>query len=266
MPEYTLLEGSNTDDALELYYKIDGEVIYILTANPNLIIEAPAARLIRSNRLSARAREWVAIAFIVIIILLLFVVVFIKYKDRIFDKIARVRCKNRMAKAEKEENARATEREAPKLPENTLTQTLADLTPLKCENELLTVNVERADSLISDSLAKSLLRREGETVYTAGNKRSVVNVDTLSERFEAGEVICVNDMKEKRIVSQDTLSVKVLARGRIDKPLSVKANAFSLSAVKMIALSGGEAIKVNTKYDKRWREKNKDAIEKESDV
>ena len=266
MPEYTLLEGSNTDDALELYYKIDGEVIYILTSNPNLVIEAPAARLIRSNRLSARAREWVAIAFIVIIILLLFVVVFIKYKDRIFDKIARVRCKNRMAKAEKEKNARATEREAPKLPENTLTQTLADLTPLKCENELLTVNVERADSLISDSLAKSLLRREGETVYTAGNKRSVVNVDTLSERFEAGEVICVNDMKEKRIVSQDTLSVKVLARGRIDKPLSVKANAFSLSAVKMIALSGGEAIKVNTKYDKRWREKNKDAIEKEGDV
>ncbi|MBR5242145.1 MAG: uL15 family ribosomal protein, partial [Clostridia bacterium] len=266
MPEYTMLDSSYTDETLDLYYKIDGESIYILTANPNFVIDAPAARLIRSSRLSARAREWVATSIIIIIILLLLAIVFIKHKDRIFDKIARARCKNRIARAEKEGRASAVESDAPRIPTKIQAEAPSDLTPLKCENELLTVNVERADSLISDSLAKSLLRREGETVYTSGNKRGVVNVDTLSESFNAGEVICVNDMKKKRIVSQDTLSVKVLARGRIDKPLLVKANAFSLSAVKMIALSGGEAIKVNTKYDKRWREKNKDAIEKDTGV
>ena len=38
----------------------------------------------------------------------------------------------------------------------------------------------------------------------------------------------------------------MLARGIIDKPLYVYANDFSLAAVKMIALTGGKAIKVNT--------------------
>ena len=171
-----------------------------------------------------------------------------------------------MAKAKKAEKEAPAEKDLPKLNKDTDAELFEDIAPLECERNFMTVNMERADSLISDSLAKSLLRCERETVYTTGYKRGVVNVDTLSETFEAGEVINVNDMKKKRIVSQDTLSVKVLARGRIDKPLSVKANAFSLSAVKMIALSGGEAIKVSTKYDKSWAEKNKDTIEKDTGV
>ena len=137
---------------------------------------------------------------------------------------------------------------------------------IKNEDECMTVNVQRADSLISDSLAKSLLRREREIVYTQGYKRSVVNVDTLSENFDSGEVINVNDMKARRLVSPDTLSVKVLARGRRDKPLFVKANAFSLSAVKMIALAGGEAIRASTRVDRSAGEKNTVAIEKDKDV
>ena len=56
----------------------------------------------------------------------------------------------------------------------------------------------------------------------------------------------MNTLKERHLISKDTAYVKVLARGSIDKPISVHANAFSLSAVKMIALTGGEAVKVNT--------------------
>lgn len=265
MPEYSLIEEDYTGIELDLYYKIDGESVYILSANPNIVIEAEGARLIRSSRLSDRARELMALILIIIIILLLLVIVFIKYKERIFDKIARVRCKSRMAKMESEASGEANKDEQKENKEASSASS-KDIKPLECESDFMTINRERADSLISDSLAKSLLRRERETVYTSGYKRGVVNVDTLSESFEAGEMINLNDMKERRIVSQDTLLVKVLARGRIDKPLSVKANAFSLSAVKMIALSGGEAIKVSTKYDKRWREKSKDSIEKNTDV
>jgi ribosomal protein L18E len=38
----------------------------------------------------------------------------------------------------------------------------------------------------------------------------------------------------------------VLADGILDKELRIYANDFSLSAVKMIALLGGEAVKVST--------------------
>ena len=266
MPEYSLITEGYSEDTLALYYEVDGEFIHIYTANPNYEIIGNPARIIRSSRLSPEAREAVTLTLIILLLLILSILIFIKYKDCILDRIARARCKRNMERMDGMDSRGITEGKAPNVLEDLPVSTGMELIPLKCERDFMTVNQERADSLISDSLAKSLLRRERETVYTSGYKRGVVNVDTLSESFDAGEVINLNDMKKKRIVSQDTLSVKVLARGRIDKPLSVKANAFSLSAVKMIALSGGEAIRVSTKYDKRWREKNKDTIEKDTGV
>ncbi len=112
------------------------------------------------------------------------------------------------------------------------------------------VNVERADSLITDSLAKNLIKKDAGVVYTSGSARGIINVDTLSENFASGERVDVNSLKEKGLLSRDTAYLKVLARGSIDKPLSVLANDFSLSAVKMIALTGGEAVKVITLKEK----------------
>ena len=113
------------------------------------------------------------------------------------------------------------------------------------ENEL-GVNIDKADRLITDSLAKDLIRREREALITYGGGQGIINVDTLSRSFKSGERVDVNILKEKRLVPYDTAYLKVLARGVIDKPLRVYANEFSLSAVKMIALTGGEVIKVNT--------------------
>ena len=117
----------------------------------------------------------------------------------------------------------------------------------------LSVDVERADELITDSLAKSLLKRPREFVVTGGTRRGVINVDTLSESFESGDSVDINALKEKNLIPYDTAYLKVLARGAIDKSLSVRANDFSLAAIKMIALSGGEAIKVVTVKEKRDR-------------
>ena len=109
----------------------------------------------------------------------------------------------------------------------------------------MAVSVDYAESAITNSLAKDLIRHD-DNVATCGNKRRIVNVDTLSRSFEAGERVDINALKSKSLIPYDTGYVKVLARGIIDKPLYVYANDFSLAAVKMIALTGGKAIKVNT--------------------
>ena len=114
------------------------------------------------------------------------------------------------------------------------------------ETALLSVDSERADSLISDSLARSLLAREDDPILTDGRRKCIVNVDTLSEHFASGERVDVNVLKERGIVPPDTAYIKVLARGVIDKPLRVLANDFSPAAIKMIALTGGEAKRVVT--------------------
>ena len=112
------------------------------------------------------------------------------------------------------------------------------------------ITSDYANELISNSLAKDLIRRE-VTVLTDGWRKGIVNVDTLSESFSAGERVDVNILKSKSLIPYDTAYIKVLARGVIDKPLHVYANDFSLSAVKMIALAGGRSIKVSTEIEKK---------------
>ena len=102
-----------------------------------------------------------------------------------------------------------------------------------------------ADVMISDSLAKDLIRRETE-IESAGSKKRIINVDTLSRSFSSGDRVDINLLKKKSLIPYDTGYIKVLARGIIDKPLTVYANDFSLSAVKMIALAGGKSIKAAT--------------------
>lgn len=109
---------------------------------------------------------------------------------------------------------------------------------------LLAVDEAYADSIISNSLAKSLITEEEHPSKTSGKRRAVVNIDTVSQVFAAGDTVDINAMKEKGIVPRDARYVKVLARGVIDKPLTVIANDFSLPAVKMIALTGGSAKRV----------------------
>ncbi|MBQ2876775.1 MAG: uL15 family ribosomal protein [Clostridia bacterium] len=118
------------------------------------------------------------------------------------------------------------------------------------------VDMEKADSLITDSLAKDLIKRGRETVRTEGKAHSIINVDTLSEGFTSGERVDVNILKSRGLVPYDTAYLKVLARGIIDKPLKVYANEFSLSAVKMIALTGGEAIRVVTLRERSEKDRS----------
>ena len=129
------------------------------------------------------------------------------------------------------------------------------------------VDAVRADKLISNSMAKSLLRKGREVIETEGNKKSIVNVDTLCAGFASGDTVDVNKLKNMNLVPYDTAYIKVLARGIIDKPLKVYANDFSLSAVRMLALTGGEAVRVVTVSKKApkthaRRQKNKKRLEK----
>ena len=116
--------------------------------------------------------------------------------------------------------------------------------------------MEYANAAITNALAKKLIKDEREVIYTSGKVKSIINVDTLSRSFVADDRVDVNILKKKSLVPYDTNYIKVLARGAIDKPLHVYANEFSLAAVKMILLSGGEAIRVIS--EKSEKNKTKD--------
>ncbi len=67
-----------------------------------------------------------------------------------------------------------------------------------------------------------------------------VNVEVL-ERFEKGTEVTAETLKEAGIISKVKDGIKVLGRGEITKPLTVKAAKFTQSAVEKITAAGGKA-------------------------
>jgi len=69
---------------------------------------------------------------------------------------------------------------------------------------------------------------------------SVVNLDTIAERFDAGTDVTPELLRQHGLVGKSG-GIKVLARGDIDKKLTVRAHKFSGKAAEKIAAAGGAA-------------------------
>src|SRR3954470_3116990 len=65
----------------------------------------------------------------------------------------------------------------------------------------------------------------------------VVNLSTL-EQFDAGTEVTPDTLRERGLVAKRGL-VKVLARGELNKALTVRAHGFSQAAVRAIEAAGG---------------------------
>ena len=68
----------------------------------------------------------------------------------------------------------------------------------------------------------------------------VVNLDTLQERFDAGVEVTPELLRESGVVGRRG-QIKVLARGDIEKALTVRAHKFSGKAAEKIVAAGGKA-------------------------
>jgi large subunit ribosomal protein L15 len=69
----------------------------------------------------------------------------------------------------------------------------------------------------------------------------VVNLDTLTERFEAGAVITPDTLRAIGLLQGGRRPLKVLARGEVTKAFTIHAHKFSGKAAEKIAAAGGQA-------------------------
>lgn len=247
-PEYKIVGGEIVDgDEVPLSFNYSENEVYCVSENPNYTVRTIPGNIIRRNTVSEDRFFIIFVSFSVTAILGLSAVIITLKRREIAQYMHVLRCKlspiERGAQGENNDSGNACEETCK---------------TVKIEHTL-SVDAERADSLISDSLAKNLLRKDDERIESEGRKKRIINVDTLNDNFSVGERIDVNVLKQKDLIPYDTAYIKVLARGVVDKPLRVYANDFSLSAVKMIALSGGEAIKVITVRKNKGLRKTKNS-------
>jgi large subunit ribosomal protein L15 len=66
-----------------------------------------------------------------------------------------------------------------------------------------------------------------------------VNLKDLEARFEAGDVVTPESMKAKGLATRKDIPVKILAKGELNKKLTVSAHGFSAAAQAAIESAGG---------------------------
>jgi len=103
--------------------------------------------------------------------------------------------------------------------------------------------VPQENAVPAVTVSRQLPKRQKSKPQKA--QKEIVNIDAISRAFAAGDTVSLETMIGKGLVSKKTTSVKILARGKLDKPLTVIADVYSIQAVKMILLTGGRVIKRN---------------------
>ncbi|MDR3264989.1 MAG: 50S ribosomal protein L15 [Synergistaceae bacterium] len=68
----------------------------------------------------------------------------------------------------------------------------------------------------------------------------IVNLESLSRKFEEGREITVQDLHNAGLVRSLALPVKLLAKGEVKSAFSLKVNAVSQSARQKIEAAGGK--------------------------
>jgi large subunit ribosomal protein L15 len=67
----------------------------------------------------------------------------------------------------------------------------------------------------------------------------IVNLDTLTTKFEAGTVVTPELLREHGLVAGGNRPIRVLARGEAGKAITVRAHKFSGKAAEKLAAAGG---------------------------
>ncbi len=68
---------------------------------------------------------------------------------------------------------------------------------------------------------------------------ALVNLSVLESNFNAGEVVDLASLHEKKLLGKGETIIKILANGEITKALTVKAAKFSAAAAAKIQAAGG---------------------------
>ncbi|MEK4027318.1 MULTISPECIES: 50S ribosomal protein L15 [Bacillaceae] len=86
-----------------------------------------------------------------------------------------------------------------------------------------------------------LFRRLPKRGFTNINRKeyAIVNLDALN-RFDEGTEVTPELLIETGVVSSEKAGIKILAKGNVEKKLTVKAHKFSSAAQEAIEAAGGK--------------------------
>ena len=136
------------------------------------------------------------------------------------------------------------------VPEPIVEEPVIEAPAIEPELVVESVSAEEVHQIVEEKQIEIVLEEGVDYITAKDNKKAIINVDTLSKNYKPGEDVTIQSMKDKKLIDKKAKSVKVLARGVLDKPLKVRAGEFSVPAMEMIVLTGGHAMHVEYKIKK----------------
>ena len=104
------------------------------------------------------------------------------------------------------------------------------------------VSESEVNSLMSNETASFLIVDERKGPRSG--KKGIVNIADLERCFNDGDTVNIEILKEKKLIPNNVMQVKLLSHGKLDKKLNVELQDFSIEAAKMIILTGGTVKRV----------------------
>lgn len=101
------------------------------------------------------------------------------------------------------------------------------------------IDAEEADELITDDVALAIAHKEKGAHR---GRKHFINLGVIDRHFSDGDVVTLEAIKAKGLIEKNVQRLKILADGTLTKALTVKAESYSIQAIKMIELTGGTVI------------------------
>lgn len=76
-----------------------------------------------------------------------------------------------------------------------------------------------------------------------------IDIDDIAIYFNDGDLVNLETLRTLNLLKEDTDGIRVVGRGNLDKSLIVEAYDFTETAIKMILIAGGKAIKLKETAD-----------------
>ncbi len=116
------------------------------------------------------------------------------------------------------------------------------------------IDADEADEMITDDEAMATVEREKGAGEGA---QSYINLGVIDKNFEAGDTVTLAILKAKKLMPAKIKRIKILADGVLTKPITVKAESYSMQAIKMIELTGGKVVILEPVIDPNSKNKKK---------
>ena len=117
-------------------------------------------------------------------------------EKRLAEEKAREEEKRLAEERAKEEEKRLAEEKA-REEERRLAEERAHMEELQRQQ----VSAAEVKEIVSDETASILIEKEVDEEKIFGNKKGIINIDTISRNFEAGDIVTVNSLKDKKLIA-----------------------------------------------------------------